>query len=87
MYQDLSIITVAIPLSADLMIMSCLCLSWCNASRSVLGRLSHTRLGLEVNKSRFTALRKALSASSLLVRGVQTLLGWKGLGSSLDTSS
>ena len=48
---DLSIITVADPLSADLIIMSCLCLSCRNASRSVLGRLSHTRLGLEVKTS------------------------------------
>ena len=45
------------------------------------------RASLKASRSCLTALRKALSTSSLLVGGVQRLLGQKGLGSLLEVSS
>ena len=69
MYQVLSITTVPEPLSAGFIIISCRCLSWPMACRSVAVRLSRVGLGLAVVMSSLTASKKVLRALSLSLGG------------------
>ena len=80
-YQSLSIITAADPLSADLITMSLRFLSDLRACRSREVKLSRTGSGFTLRKSCSTASKKVSSAISRCGGGgVQVLFGRNGLG-------
>ena len=78
----MSIITVALPLSAGLMTMSFRSVRFLRASRSCLVRLSAIFKGLEFSISLVIRRMKMFSAGSLFLCGVHVLLRLNGLSSS-----
>ena len=77
----MSIITVALPLSAGLMTMSFRSVRLLRASRSCLVRLSAIFKGLMFSISLVIRCIKRSSAGSLFLSGVQVLLRLNGLSS------
>ena len=78
----MSIITVALPLSAGLMTMSFRSVRYLRSSRSCLVRLSAIFKGLVFSISLVIRCMKRSSAGSLFLSGVQALLGLNKLSSS-----